>query len=80
MHRRYDCILAAGHRFDATEFKDPKAFEVLSMLHRGSVLPALLASHLATQFLKKSGLLIFTGSYQVLKDSQNGMGQHKTGK
>eukprot|EP00826_Nyctotherus_ovalis_P013653 TRINITY_DN13726_c0_g1_i3.p1 TRINITY_DN13726_c0_g1~~TRINITY_DN13726_c0_g1_i3.p1 ORF type:complete len:231 (+),score=65.50 TRINITY_DN13726_c0_g1_i3:165-857(+) len=65
---KYSCIISAGYQFVPTKFKDLQVFNSISALNSSCVLPALLASHLATAFLQENGLLMLHGSYQVLKD------------
>ena len=65
---KYHCIISAGHLFEPTKFKDPKIFNSMSNLNQLCMLPALVSSHLAVKYLEKEGILMFRGSYQVLKD------------
>ena len=66
--KKYECIISAGYEFSPTKFKDFEIFNTMSKLNNSCVLPALLASHLSTKYLAENGLLMFHGSYQVLKD------------
>lgn len=63
-----DAIFCVAGGFNMSKISDPDFFEKYREMYFRNVTPALLAGHLAEDYLKKNGILMFTGADSIYKN------------
>ncbi|EAS00398.1 quinoid dihydropteridine reductase, putative (macronuclear) [Tetrahymena thermophila SB210] len=64
----YDAIICVAGGWNGGSIKDSNVFETYHKMHSVNVIPSILAAHLSTHFLRKNGLLVFTGAGGIINN------------
>lgn len=73
MKTSFDAILVTAGGWVGGSIKDDDYASKLKLMQEVNLYPSLLAGHLATRYLTRGGLLVFTGAASVYKEPQPDM-------